>query len=37
METLALVGLGWLAVYTLACAVWPYRRCSRCAGTGKRR
>lgn len=37
MDTIALVGAVWLACYALACAVWPYRRCSRCGGTGKRR
>jgi hypothetical protein len=23
--------------YVIACAVWPYRRCGHCEGTGKRR
>lgn len=30
---LAVVGLVWHAV---ACALWPFRTCPRCNGTGKR-
>jgi hypothetical protein len=37
MDRLALVGAAWLVFYVLACAVWPYRRCGRCSGAGKRR
>jgi hypothetical protein len=25
----------WLALYAVACAVWPYTRCRRCHGTGR--
>jgi hypothetical protein len=37
VSVVALVGLIWVAGYLLACAVWPYRGCVRCSGTGKRR
>lgn len=31
------VALIWAAGYGLACAVWPFRACRRCDGSGKRR
>jgi len=34
---LALLALAVTVGYVLLCAVWPFRPCSRCAGTGKRR
>lgn len=37
MSTLALLALAGLAGYLVACAVWPFRSCARCSGTGKRR
>ena len=37
MDAIALIGTAWLAFYVAACAVWPYRSCARCSGTGKRR
>lgn len=37
MDAIALIGTAWLAFYVTACAVWPYRSCARCSGTGKRR
>lgn len=30
------LSLVWLAGYALACWLWPFRRCPRCKGTGKR-
>jgi len=27
----------WLAGYVIACAIWPFRVCRRCDGSGKRR
>jgi hypothetical protein len=29
--------LGWAALYTLGCWIWPFKRCRRCEGSGKRR
>jgi hypothetical protein len=29
VETLLLIGLGWLVVYAARCYWWPYTRCSR--------
>lgn len=26
-----------VVVYFIHCAIWPYRRCSMCSGTGKQR
>ncbi len=37
MNSLYTLGAIWLVGYLVACAVWPYRRCGRCSGTGKRR
>jgi hypothetical protein len=37
LSTLCLVAAVWLVGYLIACAVWPYRRCGRCQGTGRRR
>lgn len=37
MTTLILAALGLLVLYALACAVWPYRPCGGCGGTGKHR
>jgi hypothetical protein len=37
LDVLALVGAVWVVGYVITCAVWPYRRCGRCEGTGKRR
>jgi DnaJ-class molecular chaperone len=37
VEMLTLAGAVWVVGYVIACAVWPYRRCSRCGGTGKHR
>ena len=38
---LAIAGIGALAFVTLCyavgCWIWPFRRCHRCAGTGRRR
>lgn len=28
--------LAWAAYYTFACWQWPFAKCSRCDGTGKR-
>lgn len=33
---------GWIpvaviAIYFIHCAIWPYRRCSMCSGTGRQR
>lgn len=35
---LILIGAGpvWLACYAFTCWLWPFTRCRRCAGTGKR-
>ncbi len=30
------VVLIWAAVYAFACWLWPFTRCRRCGGTGKR-
>lgn len=35
--TLVVVGLVLLAAYVALAAFWPYVRCPRCKGTGKRR
>jgi hypothetical protein len=32
LDPLAVVGLVLLALYFGSCAIWPYRRCPRCAG-----
>jgi hypothetical protein len=37
VETLIVVALAALLLYSLACAVWPFRACRRCAGSGKLR
>lgn len=37
MGTLTLLAAVWLALYVLACVVWPFAACRRCDGTGKRR
>lgn len=29
--------LVWAVGYVVACAVWPFRACRRCDGSGKRR
>lgn len=36
---LVLIGLGllWAAYYVVACWLWPFAKCSRCDGTGKRK
>jgi hypothetical protein len=31
-----LTGLGLLGTYVFACWFWPYARCGRCGGTGRR-
>lgn len=37
MDVLAVLALGALVIYVLACAVWPFAGCRRCGGSGKRR
>lgn len=37
MDVLLLLALGALALYVVACVIWPYAACRRCGGTGKRR
>lgn len=34
---LALGGLAWALGYAIACAVWPFVTCPRCAGSGRKR
>lgn len=35
--TLVLLGLAVVVGYLIACAVWPFKSCRRCDGTGKLR
>jgi DnaJ-class molecular chaperone len=37
MDTLVILALLASLGYAVACTVWPYTRCPRCAGSGKRR
>jgi hypothetical protein len=37
VAVLLVVGLAIVALYLLACAVWPYANCTRCSGSGKSR
>jgi hypothetical protein len=30
------IGVGWVAVYSVACWLYPYAACPRCKGKGKR-
>ncbi|MFD4196753.1 hypothetical protein [Amycolatopsis thermoflava] len=32
MTTVVLALLAWLALYYLACQIWPYTACGRCNG-----
>jgi hypothetical protein len=34
---LFLIGLAWAVGYLLLCWIWPFTKCSRCHGLGKRR
>lgn len=34
--SLALAGLALTAVYALECWLWPFGKCSRCQGSGRR-
>jgi len=36
METLAALAALWLVSYVARCAVWPYKPCGHCKGSGKR-
>lgn len=34
---LVLAALGWVGGYAIACTFWPFARCTKCAGSGRRR
>lgn len=34
---LIFVAFLWFVGYVITCVVWPYRRCGRCKGIGRRR
>jgi DnaJ-class molecular chaperone len=34
---LALAVVAWVAGYSVACWIWPFKACPRCKGTGRRR
>lgn len=36
-DVLVLLGLVWTAGYLLLCLIWPFVKCRRCHGLGKRR
>ncbi|GIG58769.1 hypothetical protein Lfu02_31410 [Longispora fulva] len=27
----------WAAIYAAACAIWPFKNCPRCTGSGRKR
>ena len=37
MDNVILLGLVGAVLYVAACAWWPFAKCGRCKGTGKRR